>query len=44
MLADEDQKTRTFLKAEGGICNIGPPREGIQDHDIFLSVAVPYMY
>ena len=37
-LADEDQKTRPFLKVEGGIC-MDSPREDAQDHYIFLSEA-----
>ena len=37
-LADEDQKTRTFLQTEGGCDIIKPSREDAQDHDIFISV------
>ena len=36
-LADEDQKTRAFLQAEGGCHNV-TSREGTQDHDIFISL------
>ena len=38
-LADENQKTRAFLQAEGGIRSKDSPREDVQDHDIFLSEA-----
>ena len=38
MLADKDQKTRTFLKAQGGCHDATTPREGAQDHDIFISL------
>ena len=37
-LAYEDQKTRTFLQAEGGCHNVKSPREDAQDHDIFISI------
>ena len=37
-LADEDQKTRAFLQAEGGCHIMKPPREDAQDHDIFISL------
>ena len=37
-LADKDQKIRSFLKVEVGIC-IDFPREDAQDHYIFLSEA-----
>ena len=37
-LADEDQKTRSFLQAEGGIHIMNTPRENAQDHDIFISL------
>ena len=38
-LTDDDQKTRTFLQAAGGIRSMNPPMEDTQDHDIFLSEA-----
>ena len=38
-LTDDDQKTRTFLQAAGGIRSMNPPVEDTQDHDIFLSEA-----
>ena len=37
-LADEDQKTRAFLKVGGGCLDATPPREDVQDHDIFISL------
>ena len=37
-LADEDQKTRTFLQTKGGCHIIKPSREDSQDHDIFISL------
>ena len=37
-LADEDQKIRVLLQAEGGINIMNPPREDAQDHDIFISL------
>ena len=43
-LADKDQKTRAFLKVEGGGGGGGrchdatPPKEVAQDHDIFISL------
>ena len=37
-LADEDQKTRASLKAEGGCHDATPPTEYAQDHDIFISL------
>ena len=39
-LADEDQKTRAFLQAEGGVHIMNAPREDAQDHDIFISLTV----
>ena len=36
-LADEDQRTRTFL-AESGCHIMTPNREDAQDHDIFISL------
>ena len=38
-LAEEDKRSWTFLQAEGGIRSKDPPREDVQDHDIFLSEA-----
>ena len=38
-LAYENQKTRAFLQAEGGIRSKDPLREEAQNHDIFLSEA-----
>ena len=38
-VADEDQKTRAFLKIEGGCHDATPPREDAQDHDILISLA-----
>ena len=35
-LANEGQKTRPFLQAEGGV-HIMTSREDVQDHDIFVS-------
>ena len=37
-LLEEDIKSRVFLKAEGGIRSMDPPREDAQDHDIFISL------
>ena len=37
-LADEDQKTRTFLQAGGGCHVMTHPRKDAQDHDIFISL------
>ena len=37
-LADEDQKTWTFLQTEGGCHIIKPSREDAQDNDIFISL------
>lgn len=37
-LAEEDMKTRSFLKAEGRIWSMDPPKEDAQDHDIFISL------
>ena len=37
-LANEDQKTRTFLHAEGEVHIINTHREGAQDYDIFISL------
>ena len=38
-VADKDQKTRAFLKVEGGCHDATPPREDAQDHDILISLA-----
>ena len=37
-LADEDQKTRALLQAEGESRIITSPRENSQDHNIFISL------
>ena len=37
-LADEDQKTRALMQAEGGCHIMTHPREDAQDHDIFISL------
>ena len=37
-LADEDQKTRAFLQAEGGVHIMNTPKEDTQDHGIFISL------
>ena len=37
-LANEDQKTRAFLQAEGGVHIMNVAREDAQDHDIFISL------
>ena len=37
-LANEDQKTRVFLQAEGGVHIMNAAREDAQDHDIFISL------
>ena len=42
-LADKGQKTRTFLKAEGG-CHKVTSREDAQDHDIFISLTGALCY
>ena len=36
--ANEDQKTRTFLQAEGSVHIMNVAREDAQDHDIFISL------
>ena len=35
-LADEDQKTRAFLRAGKGVHIMSPPRKDAQDHDILF--------
>ena len=37
-LADKDQKTQAFLKADGGCYDATSPREDAQYHDIFISL------
>ena len=37
-LADEDQKTRAFLQAEGGVHIMNTPKEDTQDHGTFISL------
>ena len=37
-LADKDQKTRAFLKVEGGCHDATPPKEDAQDCDVFISL------
>ena len=37
-LANEDQKTRVFLQAEGGVHIMNAAREDAQDHDFFISL------